>query len=32
MSDLIKHATVEVQKKSNTYKTIILPNGNVSAQ
>jgi len=31
MSDLIKHATIKVQKKSNTYQAIILLNGNVSA-
>lgn len=31
MSDLIKHAMVKVQKKSNTSKAIILLNGNTSA-
>lgn len=31
MSDLIKYATVKVQKKSNTSKAIILLSGNTSA-
>lgn len=31
MSDLIKHATIKVQKKSNTSKAVILLKGNTSA-